>query len=131
MAVALLTPEQRWECPNCDLTQVTHEPRPHTRMHPCRGLRGITAPMVPAGTRCRVYAQEREDYVGNEIVERDGEGRPIMSVVTVREDGQDCTVFVPTAVASMRQLDIDPAKFKIWREHRRHRRTRVPRKAIA
>lgn len=51
--------------------------------------------MVPEGTRCDVYAVEREDYVGKEHVQTDGDGRPIMSVITEREDGQDCAVLAP------------------------------------
>lgn len=97
MRAALLTPQQRWECPNCTTTDVTREARPHTRFHPCTGLRGLTAPMVPAGTRCKVEAREREDYVGRDLVTCDGEGRPVMSVVTTRDDGQDCAVFAPCA----------------------------------
>lgn len=97
-----LTPINRWSCPNCPAEDVTHEPRPHTRFHACRGLYGLTAPMVPAGTSCKVEAHEREDYVGSEHVFLDGRGRPVMSVVTTRDDGTDCIVFAPTAVASIR-----------------------------
>lgn len=103
-AGVLLAPrEQRWECPNCTHTEVTRETRPHSRFHACRGLRGLTAPMVPAGTRCKVEAREREDYVGRELVQTDGEGRPVMSIVTTRDDGQDCAVLAPTATASARE----------------------------
>lgn len=91
--------ERRWECPNCAVKDVTHEPQMHTRYHSCRGLRGLTAPMVPAGTRAKVEAVERGDYVGGEQVTVDGEGRPVMSIVTTRDDGQDCTVFAPAANA--------------------------------
>lgn len=103
--VVLLGAEQHWECPNCSATQVTHEARPHTRFHSCRGLRGVTAPMVSAGTRCKVEAIVREDYVGSEDVRYDGEGRPIMSVVTTRDNGTDVAVFAPTATANMRSTD--------------------------
>lgn len=99
-AVLLAPRVQRWECPNCTTTDVTTEQRPHTRMHPCPGLKGLTAPMVPAGTRAKVEAVERGDYVGGELVQTDGEGRPWMAVVTTRDDGQDCTVLAPTATAS-------------------------------
>jgi hypothetical protein len=95
MTITLLRPEQRWECPNCNLKEVTHESEPHSRFHSCRGLRGLTAPMVPEGTRCKVEAVEREDYVGKEQVQVDGYGRPVMSVVTTRDDGQDCAVLAP------------------------------------
>lgn len=96
----LLAVEHRWECPNCTATDVTHEPRPHSRFHSCRGLKGLTAPFVPAGTRAKVEAQEREDYVGRELVSTDGEGRPVMSVITTRDTGQDCTVYAPCATAT-------------------------------
>lgn len=93
----ILTPERHWYCPNCTYVDVTHEAQPHTRMHTCPGLRGLTAPMVPAGIKCKVEAVEREDYIGKEDVRRDGEGRPIMAVVTTRNDGNDLVVFAPTA----------------------------------
>lgn len=96
----MLNPEQRWECPNCSLADVTFESQPHTRMHSCRGLKGLTAPMVPAGSDCKVEAREREDYVGKEDVTYDGENRPIMSVVTTRADGSnDVVVMAPCVTA--------------------------------
>lgn len=95
--VMLTPPEHRWVCPRCDLTDVTYASQPHTRFHACRGLRGITAPMVPEGQRVDVRAHEREDYVGDEIVTCDGEGRPIMSVEVIRDDGTDVAVFAPMA----------------------------------
>jgi hypothetical protein len=95
--IPILAPEQRWECPNCDLQEVTHESQPHTRFHACRGLKGLTAPMVPAGTRCKVEAVEREDYIGDEIVTYDGDNRPIMRVETTRDEGNDVAVFAPLA----------------------------------
>ena len=100
MNVPLLGVERRWECPNCSLTDVTREPQVHTRYHACRGLRGLTAPMVPAGTSAKVEAVDRGDYVGADTVTTDGEGRPVMSIVTTRDDGQDCMVFAPAATAA-------------------------------
>jgi len=99
--VPVLRPEQRWECPACDFTDVTHLPAGQvvSRMHDCRGLKGLTAPMVPAGTKCKVETHEREDYIAGELVQTDGDGRPVMSLVTTRDDGQDCVVFAPTAGA--------------------------------
>jgi len=99
--IPVLRPTQHWTCPNCTTEDVTHEARPHTRFHTCRGLRGLTAPLVPAGTKCKVEAVERQDYVGSESVQLDPErGRPVMSVVTTRDNGQDTTVFAPTARGS-------------------------------
>lgn len=98
MAIAELKVTQLWECPNCTQTDMTHEARPHTRFHTCRGLRGLTAPFVPKGTKCEVIAVEREDYVGTEKVQLDPQHqRPVMSVVTKRDNGQDTVVFAPTA----------------------------------
>lgn len=103
---ALLRPEQRWSCPNCNQETVTHEAKPHTRFHACRGLRGLVAPMIPAGTKARVYLREREDYVGADLVQRDPQlGRPVMSVVTERPDGSnDAVVFAPTAHAEIGEM---------------------------
>lgn len=101
MAPLILVREQHWTCPNCTLTEVTREVAPHTRFHACRGLRGLTAPMVPDGTRCKVEAVEREDYIGREMVQTDGEGRPVMAVVTTRDEGNDVAVLAPCAVARL------------------------------
>lgn len=102
MTAHLLNPEQRWECPNCTATDVTHEAQPHTRMHTCRGLKGLTAPFVPAGTDCKVVAVERGDYVGKErYVQKDGEGRPVMAVETIHPDGSnDLAVLAPCATTN-------------------------------
>jgi hypothetical protein len=95
----LLRPEQHWECPNCNATDVTHLPTDvvASHMHTCRGLKGLTAPMVPAGTRAKVEALEREDYTHGDMVTRDGEGRVVMAVETTRDDGTDRAVFAPCA----------------------------------
>lgn len=98
-----ITPVTRWTCPNCPLESFTREAKPHTRMHPCPGLRGLTAPMVKAGTKAKVEAVERGDYVRKDLVQTDWNGRPYMAVVTTRDDGTDCTVLAPTAV--MRALE--------------------------
>lgn len=105
MNAALLTaPIRRWECPNCDFKDVTREAQMHVRFHSCRGLRGLSVPMVAEGTRCKIEAVERGDWVGKEVVQTCGEGRPVMSVVTTRDEGQDCAVYVPLAVGSVRDL---------------------------
>lgn len=101
MNVPLLAPPAKhWVCPRCDATAVTHEARPHTEMHQCAGLRGLIAPMVPPGVRAEHRVREREDYIGDELVQLH-EGRPVMSITTVRDEGEDCTVFAPTARARL------------------------------
>lgn len=97
MIPILTPPATYWECPNCDVKSVTSESRPHTQFHGCAGLNGITAPLVTEGTKCKVEAKEREDYIGDQTVQRDDNNRPIMSVVTTREEGQDCAVMAPCA----------------------------------
>jgi len=95
---ALVSPIHHWYCPACKAQDVTHEARPHSRFHVCPALRGLSAPMVPAGTAAKVELREREDYVNGDRVQLDPErGRPVMSVVTTRDNGQDTTVFAPTA----------------------------------
>jgi hypothetical protein len=101
MTVPLLNvPVTEWECPNCYTKDATRESRPHTRFHACPGLHGLTVPFVQKGTRCKIEATEREDYVGAEFVQVAPEdGRPYMNVVTTRDDGQDCAVYAPAATA--------------------------------
>lgn len=97
--IPLVSAIHEWYCPNCGLTDRTEEPRPHVRFHTCPSLRGLTAPLLPAGTKAKVTAHEREDYIGTERVQTDDAGRPVMSVVTERDAGQDVVVFAPTATA--------------------------------
>lgn len=86
---------QKWFCPNCTRYAVTIGQT--NRFHDCGALGGLSVPMVPAGTRAKIEVREREDYVGTEDVQYDVDGRPVMSVVTTRDDGQDCAVYAPTA----------------------------------
>lgn len=91
----------QWYCPNCKFTDVTSDPRPHSRFHICPGLGGLTAPMVEVGSQARVFAKEREDYVGKERVQTDVNGRPVSAVITMRPDGSnDVTVLAPLARGS-------------------------------
>jgi hypothetical protein len=103
VGVFALATERRWECPRCDLQQVTHEAEPHTRMHTCKGLAGLTAPMIPAGTKAKVETTERQDYIAGEDVQRDDNGRPVMNVRVTRDDGEDLAVYAPTAHANLRE----------------------------
>lgn len=95
---------RRWQCTACDLQHVTHEPRAHVPMHPCRKLAGILAPFTEVTgieldrTAQRLVVVERDDYERNEILRRDANGRPVMAVRTERADGSNDThVFAPTA----------------------------------
>lgn len=96
--VLLAPPVQRWECPACGLRDVTRG-FVGNRMHNCSRVGGMTVPLVPEGTRAKITAVEREDYIGEDAghVQLDENGRPVMAVVTTRDDGQDCTVYAPAA----------------------------------
>ncbi len=94
---------RRWHClgKGCDSAAVTVDAK--TPMHPCRAVGGLMVPLVPEGTRGKIEAVERGDWVGRELVQTDADGRPVMAVVTTREDGQDCTVYPPTATGFVRE----------------------------
>lgn len=104
-AVLLTPPEQRWECPNCTFTDVTHHRlapgEAAQRFHRCRGMALMNVPMVPAGMakKVKVWSEERGDYVGQDHVQLDANGRPIMAVHVTRDDGEDTAVYAPTAAA--------------------------------
>lgn len=81
----------RWYCPNCDTIDATLDHVPN-RWHTCPGLHMLTAPLVRAGTRCKVEATERADYLGAEVVNLGDDGKPYMNVTTTRDDGTDVAV---------------------------------------
>jgi hypothetical protein len=89
---------QLWYCPNCDAQARTVDAK--LPMHQCSGIKGLVSPLVLVGTKAKVETREREDYVGKELVQTDAEGNVVMSTVTTRDDGQDCTIYVGTATVS-------------------------------
>lgn len=103
MSAHLLDATKRWHCPACEQLHETREHRPHTPFHGCPKL-GILAPFVeftgtePDRSAARLVLIDREDYLGDEVVRTDVDGRPWMAVETQRADGStDRAVFVPTA----------------------------------
>jgi len=95
----MLLPSRHLVCPNCTLEMQTAHTKPI--FHPCKGLKGLNAPMVPAGVKVDVRAVERQDYVGDDLVPMH-QGRPIMAVITERSDGMDTAVFAPAATGDTR-----------------------------
>lgn len=94
-----------WGCPNCWITERT---RPlgvnATRFHPCPGLHGLTAPMIRAGSDCKVIAVERGDYLRDAEQRTGDDGKPYMSVITEHADGtNDCAAFAEVAIAFPRR----------------------------
>jgi hypothetical protein len=74
-------------------------------MHPCRGLSGFSVPYARVdGTDLRGVTHrviEREDYIGDEVVQLDGDGRPVMAIHTEHGDGFDSHVYAPTATGGI------------------------------
>jgi hypothetical protein len=52
----------------------------------------LTAPLVRAGTSCKVEAEERADYLNGEIQAAGDDGKPYMAIRTTRADGEDLAV---------------------------------------
>lgn len=104
--VPVLRAEHRWRCPSCTELHVTKLAAPHAPMHQCRGQAGLLVPFVPAGARAVHVVREREDYVGDELVQlAPGTGRPVMAVQTIHDDGhEDATVYAPAARATIGAL---------------------------
>ena len=103
MDVPLLQAAQAWECPNCDLTDVTAPlPPGSSRYHTCAGLHGLNAPLVRAGTRCKVTAALREDYLNGDEQARGDDGKPYMNVRTTYDDHDDLIVNAGLARAEIR-----------------------------
>ncbi|HEY5985580.1 MAG TPA: hypothetical protein VIV12_04240 [Streptosporangiaceae bacterium] len=95
---ALLEAWQDWECPNCHVTERTRPLPPNaSRFHTCPKLHMLTAPLVRAGTSCKVVACERKDYLRKEQQRAGDDGKPYMAVKTIRDGGEDVAVFAPVA----------------------------------
>lgn len=94
----------RLVCPNdCDAVAPNVARAPigggSSTMHRCPTVAGLVIGLVPEGTRAEARPVDREDYVRGEDVRLDANGRPVMAVVTMRDDGYDTTVYAPTATA--------------------------------
>lgn len=104
MGVPLLEAFQDWYCPNCAVTDRTRPlPPGSSRYHTCAGLHMLTAPLVRAGTRCKVTAALREDYLNGDEQARGDDGRPYMNVRTTYDNQpDDLTVNAGLARAEMK-----------------------------
>lgn len=101
MNVPLLDATRRWHCTLCGQIHVTQQAGLIVPTHSCPALGGLSVPFLDDAVKSRLVVKDREDYVGKEIVQTDGNGRPVMSIVTERADGSnDCTVYAPTATAA-------------------------------
>ncbi len=68
---------------------------------------GIFSPLIPSSTRGESRIVERQDYIGTDLVQLTPGGRPVMAVVTTRDDGEDCTIFAPCASLGMKANGLD------------------------
>lgn len=98
--------ERHFYCPRCDFTAVRFDNIANAppgavvgEFHNCKGMAGAWVPMLPDGVAGALERRERGDYVGAEVVQHDAEGKVLASVQTIRDDGEDCTVYAPCAVA--------------------------------
>jgi len=98
--VLLDVPVQNWVCPSCGLREQAKGQQ--NRFHQCGRQRGMTVPLVLEGTAAKHVLVERDDYEGSQVAQRDENGKVIMSILTIRDEGQDCTVLAPTAVLEAR-----------------------------
>ncbi len=101
--VALRPVVRVWECPRgCGFKHATQEVAPHSPYHACPQFGGMEVPLVEEGTRASVRAVEREDFVGQENVRLDANGRPVMAVRVETDEGERVNVFAPVAGARLR-----------------------------
>ncbi len=87
-----------WSCPHCGNSEQSNDPRPHTVMHVCSGMHGLTTPMVRDGEDAKIVVHEREDYLNGDIQTSDDRGKAISSISKERADGSnDLWVQAPLA----------------------------------
>jgi hypothetical protein len=99
----LLVASQDWCCPNCPAAETTRPLPPNaSRYHSCPGLHGLNAPLIRAGTRCTVTAEERQDYLNGDRQATGDDGKAYMAVRTIRGDGEDLLVNAGLARAERR-----------------------------
>jgi hypothetical protein len=100
--VPLLAVMADWYCPNCGITLTAPVPPPgQSKFHVCGSLHGLTAPLIRAGVRAKVEAEERQDYLNGEIQAMGDDGKAYMAVRTTRDDGCDLAVNAGLAQARL------------------------------
>lgn len=97
--------ERRWGCPNCNAwAQTVDDSKPH---HPCKGGNGMLIPLLQNGVKSKLVFNEREDYVGKEIVQLDISGRPVMNATVETEQGIGLTIYAPCATGKAEANGLD------------------------
>jgi hypothetical protein len=92
--IPLLHAFDDWYCPNCTVTERTESLPPNaSRFHTCAGLHMLSAPLIrDDGTRCKVEAEEREEYLGTETQAHGDDGKPYMAIRTTYDDHDNLVV---------------------------------------
>lgn len=88
--IPLLKPQyEDLHCPNCGYAERLPEPLPpgSSRFHNCVKLHNLSAPLVPVKADCKVEAVNRDDYLGDEIVNMGDDGKAYMAIETTHADG--------------------------------------------
>jgi hypothetical protein len=99
----LIAAIEDWCCPNCMTTDRTLGLPPNAaRFHTCPGLHMLTAPLIRAGIRCKVTAEERADYLNGDVQAAGDDGKPYMAVRTTYGDHDDLLVNAGLARAELR-----------------------------
>lgn len=91
-----------WACTDCPERLTTHNPEPHTPLHPCLSerMKGLSVPFQ------EVPSETAEPTGRQRIVMRDDKPDTISSVITDRPDGSnDATVFPETATITVAGQD--------------------------
>lgn len=111
--IPILNPVHRWQCPSCGAQHVTNDVRIHIPMHLCKAHQGLDMPYVevPRG-HSELHRRdghheivERGDWIGKEKGVVIVDGRAVMAVHTVRDDGHDTHVYAPVATAKSKEHD--------------------------
>jgi hypothetical protein len=91
--VLLRVPFQDWYCPNCGATDRTLAMPPNSsQYHNCPRLHSLSAPLVRAGVKAKVEAEERQDYLRQETQTTGDDGKVYMAIRTTRDEGTDLNV---------------------------------------
>ena len=99
-------------CPNCDHRTPAPPFNPdvdtafEAQYHQCKGLKGIIAPLVFEGESAKTEKFEWGDYEGRELVQRDGDGRP-MSGVHMTCDRTEVHIALPSTARCRAGVDYE------------------------
>lgn len=104
MAAHVLDPPvQLWGC-ECGAMHRTRITTPHTPMHSCPLVGGVTIPYAPAGREHRgLRVQHWDDYQRSHLTTDDRDGRPVTAVHLDDGNVQHTVVYPSCATTTTRQ----------------------------